>query len=171
MQQMAGGQRIAAEGFVLNKVGNTVGGFGSLAADGTLRLMLYNHNLDRADSDESLTIDLKGLGGSVVCEAEQIDASTCFFRDWQQRSAHISRAARDVDIATVGSMFDSDIASILKEEDKAFWRRCKEEYATQPQTRRFTLSVDNGTIRVTMPGHSVLMLTLIPRASQEAANG
>jgi hypothetical protein len=162
MQEMAGGKRIAAENFVLNKVGNTVGGFGSLQEDGTLRLMLYNHNLDRADSDETLTVALQGLNGQYTCEAEQIDASTCFFKDWEAKSAHIQRAARDVDIATVGSMYDSDIQSILKPEDKEYWRSMKAKYAAQPQTIRYSLDVAEGTFTLTMPGHSVVMLTLTP---------
>lgn len=162
MQEMAGGKRIAAEGFALNKVGNTVGGFGSLKEDGTLRLMLYNHNLDRADSDETLTVTLQGLHGQYTCEAEQIDASTCFFKDWEAKSARIQRAARDVDIATVGSMYDSDIQSILKAEDKAFWRSMKARYAEQDQTVRYPLDVAEGTFTLTMPGHSVVMLTLTP---------
>jgi len=162
MAKMAGGKRIGAEGFVLNKTGNTVGGFGSLQADGTLRLMLYNHNIDRADSDEALTVTLNGLGGAYACEAEQIDASTCFFRDWEAKSAHIQRAARDVDIATVGSVYDSDIASILKPEDKAYWRSMKAKYAAQPQTATVFLAVEEGKFTVRMPGHSVLMLTITP---------
>ncbi len=162
MAKMAGGRRIGAENFVLNKTGNTVGGFGSLHEDGTLRLMLYNHNIDRADSGEELTVTLKGVDGVYACAAEQIDATTCFFRDWAVKSTHIQRAARDVDIATVGSRYDSDIASILKEEDKAFWRTMKAKYATRPQTRRYTLAVADGKCTVKMPGHSVLMLTLTP---------
>ena len=163
IQQMAGGRRLAADGFVLNKVGNTVGGFGSLQADGTVQLMLYNHNIDRADTDEMLTVTLSGLVGTCEAQAEQIDAETCFFRDWAEKSAHISRAARDVDIATVGSMYDSDIQSILREEDKPFWRSMKAAYVQMPQTKRFVLPVQDGTFTVKLPGHSVLMLTLYPQ--------
>jgi hypothetical protein len=162
MQKMAGGRRIAAENFFLNKVGNTVGGFGSLHDDGTLYLMLYNHNLDRTDSDETLTVTLQGLDGHYTCEAEQIDASTCFFRDWIAKSAHLKRAARGVDIASVGSIYDSDIQSILSVEDKAFWRSMKAKYATHPQTVRFPLDVTERAFTLTMPGHSVVMLTLTP---------
>lgn len=162
MQKMAGGKRIAAENFCLNKRGNTVGGFGSLQKNGTLLLMLYNHNLDRADSDEMLEVELQGLKGNYTCEAEQIDASTCFFSDWKEKSSHLKRAARDVDIATVGSIYDSDIQSVLAAEDKAFWRSMKAEYAMQPQTVHYPLDVSEGHFTLKMPGHSVVMLTLTP---------
>ena len=163
MMKMAGGKRIAAEGFELNRVGNTVGGFGSLQEDGTLRLMLYNHNLVREDSDETLTVTLQGLTGAYACGAEQIDASTCFFRDWAEKSAHIRRAAREVDIATVGSVYDSDIASVLAEEDRPFWRAMKAQYAAQPQTITYPVDVTGGGFTLTLPGHSVVMLTLKPK--------
>lgn len=162
MGEMSGGRRIAAEGFQLNRKGNTVGGFGSLQEDGTLRLMLYNHNIERADSDETLTVTLHGLSGKYDCKAEQIDASTCFFRDWTAKSAHIRRAARDVDIATVGSVYDSDIQPILEQKDKAYWRSLKAVYAAQPQTRCYSVDVTEGTFTLTLPGHSVVMLTLTP---------
>lgn len=167
MEKMAGGKRIASEGFRLNRVGNTVGGFGSLAEDGTLRLMLYNHNLLREDSEETLTVTLQGLSGAYACTAEQIDASTCFFRDWEAKSARIRRAARDVDIATVGSVYDSDIMSILPEEDKPLWRTMKAEYAAQPQTITCPMDMKNGEFTLTMPGHSVVMLTLTRQNAEE----
>ncbi len=163
MGKMAGGRRVAAEGFQLNRTGNTVGGFGSLQEDGTLRLMLYNHNIRREDSDERLTVTLLGLTGDCTCEAEQIDAATCFFRDWAARSAHIRRAARDVDIATIGSIYDSDIQSILEEKDKAFWRSMKARYVSQPQTKSYPVNIMEGTFTLTLPGHSVVMLTLTPK--------
>ena len=62
----------------------------------------------------------------------------------------------------MGSMYDSDIQSILKAEDKAFWRSMKAKYAEQDQTVHYPLDVAEGTFTLTMPGHSVVMLMLTP---------
>jgi len=162
MSEMAGGKRIAAENFELNKTGNTVGGLMARAEDGTVRLMLYNHNITRENTSEEVEIEILGLDKEkeYTAHAEEISEETCFFKSWMDLSGDIPRITKDVDIATVGSVYDSDILSLLSGEGKEKWLSARAEYARLPQTKEYKLPVRDGKMHINMPGHSAVMITI-----------
>ena len=169
MVKMAGGYRVPIKTMDESAQGNTVGGFAAMPVEenGILRGMIYNHRLSRENSEEMITVQVHGLPEKqhYACRAYVIDAQhSGFAADWLAKSKEIHRIRREVDIDAVGSIYDSEVAAILEEKDRAFWRQCKQEYAAcqhleqaaavwNDQTRELTASVG---------GHGVLLIEWIP---------
>ena len=129
MGKMAGGYRVSAQLDGASEQGNTVGGFLSAPADdkGIVRGMIYNHCLLRENRAERISVQLLGLSGErrYVCRAWVIDAENSgFAADWLEKSKGIRRIRREVDIDAVGSVYDSEVFSILEEKDQHYWLAC-----------------------------------------------
>ena len=161
MKDMAGGFRVSPVLLGHPAHDNSVGGFASASKDGAVvRLMLYNHCLSRENLDENITLSLSS-DQRYACRAWIISPShTGFFEDWLSYSARMKRVAKDVDIATVGSVYDNEIASLLRGDDLQKWLQKKAEYIARDTLAPFAVDWRQNAATLTLPGHSVCLMEL-----------
>jgi len=114
-----------------------------------------------------ITVQVHGLieKQHYTCRAYVIDAQhSGFAADWLAKSKEIRRIRREVDIDAVGSIYDSEVAAILEEKDRAFWRQCKQEYAAQQHLEQAAAVWNDQTreLMASVGGHGVLLIEWIP---------
>ena len=72
----------------------------------------------------------------------------------------MKRVAKDVDIATVGSVYDNEIASLLRGDDLQKWLQKKAEYIARDALAPFAVDWRQNAATLTLPGHSVCLMEL-----------
>ena len=169
MGKMAGGYRVSAQLDGVSERGNTVGGFLSAPADdkGVVRGMIYNHCLSRENHAEQISVQLLGLSRDrrYACRAWVIDEEhSGFAADWLEKSRSIRRIRREVDIDAVGSIYDSEVFSILEEKDQQYWLACKRVYCEHQYLEQADVAWNDqtGQLDCQLGGHGVLMIEWTP---------
>lgn len=169
MGKMAGGYRVSAQLDGVSERGNTVGGFLSAPADdkGVVRGMIYNHCLSRENHAEQISVQILGLSGDrrYACRAWVIDEEhSGFAADWLEKSRSIRRIRREVDIDAVGSIYDSEVFSILEEKDQQYWLACKRVYCEHQHLERADVAWNDqtGQLDCQLGGHGVLLVEWMP---------
>ena len=149
--------------------GNTVGGFLSAPADdkGVVRGMIYNHCLSRENHAEQISVQLLGLSRDrrYACRAWVIDEEhSGFAADWLEKSRSIRRIRREVDIDAVGSIYDSEVFSILEEKDQQYWLACKRVYCEHQYLEQADVAWNDqtGQLDCQLGGHGVLLVEWTP---------
>lgn len=169
IKNMSGSRRAAVRSGRAEKNGNTVGAVASYDPSSQyLQILIYNHNIERENIAEDLEIRIIPDDipiNRISAEAWLVDEDhSNFFRTWLKDSADIPRTESSADFDTLGSLVDTEVAALLKDEDLDFWTAQKEKYRHLDGLQKIPLSFseEDHVIRIpfTLNGHGVLFLAV-----------